>query len=445
MDVEARPHGPLRGQVRPPGDKSISHRALILAALAAGESTIAGLLEGEDVLATARTLSALGVSVERSGEGLWRVAGVGSGGLAEPDTVLDCGNAGTLARLLLGVLAGHPFRALVTGDPSLRRRPMARVTAPLRMMGATIHARADDRLPLAIRGRSQLIPIAWSSPVASAQVKSAILLAGLHAPGETTVVEPLPSRDHTERMLAALGAQVVCRSEPDGRHRVTLRGYAELRPRSFIIPADPSSAAFPLVAALCRPGSEVILTGVGLNPTRTGLFDALARMGARLAIRNRREEGGEPVADLVAQGSELVGIDLSAEIAPRMIDEYPILAVAAACARGPSVLRGLGELRVKESDRLQAMESGLRACGVQARVVGDDLHIEGTGGRPPPGGGRIDAGLDHRIAMSFLVLGGLARRPVRVKGAETIHTSFPGFLELMNGLGAELRALEEEA
>ncbi len=436
MKLRASPHGALSGRASLPGDKSISHRALLLAALAVGESRIAGLLEGEDVMATASALGRLGVELEREGEGRWRVAGVGVGGLAEPDAVLDLGNAGTGARLILGLLAGHPFTSIVTGDVSLRRRPMGRVAAPLRAMGATVLARSGDRLPLAIRGRSDPLPLEWRSEVASAQVKSAVLLAGLHAAGRTSLREPLASRDHTERMLRAMGAEITEEDEPGGGRRVTITGQPELEPQRFTVPGDPSSAAFPVVAATLAEGSRVILEGVGVNPLRTGLYRTLREMGARIGEQRLREQGGEPVADLAVEGSALEAVEVPAARAPSMIDEYPILAVAAARARGVTVMRGLSELRVKESDRFEAVCSGLRACGVRCWSEGDDLFVEGGG--PPPGGALVEARLDHRIAMSFLVLGGIARAPVTVEGAETIATSFPGFVELMNRLGAHI-------
>ncbi len=436
MKLRANPHGALSGRASVPGDKSISHRALLLAALAVGESRIEGLLEGEDVMATATALRRLGVELERDGEGRWTVAGVGIGGLAEPDGVLDLGNAGTGARLITGLLAGHPFTAIVTGDASLRRRPMARVAAPLRETGATILARSGDRLPLAIRGRADPLPLEWRSEIPSAQVKSAILLAGLHAAGRTSVLEPAASRDHTERMLRAMGAEVREEEAEDGGHRVTVTGQPELLARRFTVPGDPSSAAFPTVAALLAPDSRVVLAGVGTNPLRSGLYRTLREMGARIREENTREEGGEPVADLLVESSDLEAVEVPAARVPSMIDEYPILAVAAAGAKGVTAMRGLGELRVKESDRFGAVLEGLRACGVRCWSEGDDLFVEGGG--PPPGGARVEARLDHRIAMSFLVLGGVARAPVMVEGAETIATSFPGFVALMNRLGARI-------
>lgn len=437
MLLRAAPHGALSGAVPLPGDKSISHRSLMLAAMAVGESRVEGLLEGEDVLATAGALRRLGVEVARDALGAWRVWGVGVGGFAEPDQVLDLGNAGTGARLLMGLLAGHAFTSFLTGDASLRSRPMRRVAEPLTRMGASFLARSGGRLPLALTGRGDLLPIVHEGAVASAQVKSAVLLAGLHAPGSTTVIEPAASRDHTERMLAAMGATVLSEPSETGGWRVTVAGQPELAPQSFAVPGDPSSAAFPAVAAALAPGSSVVLRGVGLNPLRTGLYATLREMGAAIRVENERVAGGEPVGDLLVEGGGLRGVEVPAARAPTMIDEYPVLAVAASLARGATVMRGLGELRVKESDRLAVVAEGLAACGARVEVAGDDLTVHGGGG-PPAGGAAIDARLDHRIAMSFLVLGGLARAPVTVRGAEAIETSFPGFRDLMNGLGASI-------
>lgn len=442
MLLRAAPHGALSGAAALPGDKSISHRSLMLAAMAVGESRIEGLLEGEDVLATAGALRRLGVEVARLGSGSWRVWGVGVGGLAEPEEVLDLGNAGTAARLLMGLLAGHAFTSFLTGDASLRSRPMRRVIEPLTRMGATFLARSGGRLPLAVTGRASLLPIVHESPIASAQVKSAVLLAGLHAPGRTTVAEPLASRDHTERMLAAMGAEVASEETETGGRRVTVTGQPELRPQSFAVPGDPSSAAFPAVAAATTPGSAVRLEGVGLNPLRAGLYATLREMGASLRVEAERLAGGEPVGDILVEGGRLRGVEVPPERAPAMIDEYPILAVAAALAEGTTVMRSLGELRVKESDRLAAMAEGLAACGVEVEVAGDDLAVHGRG--KPKGGAVVDALLDHRIAMSFLVLGGLAREPVTVRGAEAIETSFPGFADTMNRLGAGIAAVGDE-
>jgi 3-phosphoshikimate 1-carboxyvinyltransferase len=437
MQLRAHPAAGLRGVTGIPGDKSLSHRALLLGALAVGESRITGLLEGADVLATAAALTALGVDIEHGSDGIWRVHGVGVAGLAEPDRQLDLGNSGTGARLLLGLLAGHPFTSFLTGDDSLRARPMARVITPLTKMGAQFVGRSGDRLPLAITGTTELVPIRYTLPVASAQVKSAILLAGLHAPGRTTVIEPQASRDHTERLLNHLGAAVEVEELEGGARAVSVLGQPELAAVPIVVPGDPSSAAFPLVAAALAAGSSVRLESVGINPLRTGLLDCLQEMGALIRIEAHPELAGEPVADLVIEAGPLRGIDVPPERAPRMIDEYPILAVAAACAAGSTRMTGLGELRVKESDRLRAIAEGLSACGVTVEVGADELVVHGHGG-PPPGGGHIDAHHDHRIAMSFLVLGSLAQAPVSVAGAETIDTSFPGFAALMNRLGARI-------
>lgn len=441
MKLRAEPAAGLRGTTEVPGDKSLSHRALMLGAMAVGASRISGLLEGADVLATMTALGALGVSFEQHGAGVWQVDGVGVGGLAEAEQPLDLGNAGTGARLLLGLLAGHPFTTFVSGDDSLRARPMGRVIAPLAEMGARFLARSGHRLPLAITGTTDLIPIRSRSPVASAQVKSAVLLAGLHAPGRTTVIEPQPSRDHTERLLQHLGAAVEVEDLGDGARAVSVLGQPELAAAPIRIPGDPSSAAFPLVAGALAADSSLRLQGVGINPLRTGLLQCLEEMGADLTIEPRAEPGGEPIADLVVEATPLRGIDVPAERAPRMIDEYPILAVAAACARGTTRMSGLAELRVKESDRLSAIVDGLRACGVEVASDADSLVIEGCAGRPP-GGAQIDARLDHRIAMSFLILGGLSEAPVTVDGAETIETSFPGFAALMNRLGARIEVID---
>jgi 3-phosphoshikimate 1-carboxyvinyltransferase len=437
MRLRAHPAGALDGVAVVPGDKSLSHRALMLAAMAAGESHIEGLLEGADVLATARALEALGVELLRDGPGSWRVFGVGVGGFAEPDQVLDLGNAGTSARLLLGLLAGHPFPVFLTGDPSLRGRPMVRVMQPLSRMGASFLARSGDRLPLAVTGTTELLPIRHEQVAASAQVKSAVLLAGLHAPGRTSVVEPAPSRDHTERLLLHMGARIEIEEHVSGGRVVTISGQPELAATTIAVPADPSSAAFPLVAALISPGSRLRLPAVGINPLRSGLLACLEEMGAQIRLEDRRERGGEPIADLDVSAGELQGIEVPPERAPSMIDEYPILAIAAAFARGRTVMRGLGELRVKESDRLSAIASGLAACGVEVEVGEDSLTVHGLGGRPA-GGAVIDARHDHRIAMSFLVLGTAAEAPVSVDGAETIETSFPDFAGLMGRLGARI-------
>jgi 3-phosphoshikimate 1-carboxyvinyltransferase len=434
-----RPAAPLAGAIRVPGDKSISHRALMLGALAVGRTEISGLLEGEDVLATAAALNALGAHAARVGDGKWAVDGVGVGGLAEPDDLLDLGNSGTSARLLLGILATHPLTAFVTGDASLRRRPMGRVTEPLGRFGAQFLTRDGARLPLAVTGAHRPIPVEYRLPVPSAQVKSAVLLAGLNTPGETTVVEPQATRDHTERMLRHFGGTVATEPAEGGGLRITVHGFPELTAAPIIVPGDISSAAFALVAALIVPGSEVTVEGVGINPLRAGLLDCLRDMGADIALLNEREEGGEPVADLRARAGALTGADIPAERAPKMIDEYPILAMAAACAQGRTVMRGLAELRVKESDRLAAIAAGLGDCGVRVAVDGDDLVVEGDG-RPPQGGAMIAARLDHRIAMAFLVLGLAANEAVRVDDGRPIATSFPDFVPLVNRLGGAVTA-----
>jgi 3-phosphoshikimate 1-carboxyvinyltransferase len=431
----ARPAAPLCGTIRVPGDKSISHRALMLGALAVGRTEISGLLEGEDVLTTAAALNALGARVEPAGDGKWMVDGVGVGGLAEPEDLLDLGNSGTSARLLLGILSTHALTAFVTGDASLRRRPMGRVTEPLSRFGAHFLTREGARLPLAVTGAKSPIPIEYRLPVPSAQVKSAVLLAGLNTPGETTVIEPQGTRDHTERMLRHFGATVAIEPAEGGGKRITVKGFPELVAAPITVPGDISSAAFPLVAALLVPGSEVTIAGVGLNPLRAGLLECLREMGADITLLDAREEGGEPVADLRARAGELAGADIPAERAPRMIDEYPILAMAAACARGRTVMRGLAELRVKESDRLSAIATGLAACGVRVAVEGDDLIVEGAANFPA-GGALITTRLDHRIAMAFLVLGLGANEPVRVDDGAPIATSFPDFVPSMTRLGA---------
>lgn len=429
---------PLGGAVRVPGDKSISHRSLLIGALAIGETVIDGLLEGEDVLRTADAIRALGARAERDAAGVWRVRGVGLGGLCEPAAVLDMGNSGTAARLLMGLLASHPLTAFMTGDDSLCRRPMARVVTPLERFGARFVAREGGRMPLAIVGTGDPVPVAYRLPVASAQVKSAVLLAGLNTPGATTAIEVEPTRDHTERMLRYFGAGVTTVEQDDGALAVSITGQPELSGRAVSVPADISSAAFPLVAALIVPGSEVTLTGVGLNPRRIGLIETLREMGAGIEFRDEREVAGEPVADLHVRAGPLSGVEVPASRAPSMIDEYPILAVAASVATGRTVMHGLGELRVKESDRLAATARGLAACGVDVEETPDSLTVRGAGGRVP-GGGMIETDLDHRIAMSFLVLGLAAEKPVTVDDATPIDTSFPDFVGLMTGLGAAIR------
>jgi 3-phosphoshikimate 1-carboxyvinyltransferase len=421
---------PLSGRLRVPGDKSISHRALMFGALAVGTTKIEGLLEGEDVLRTAAAMRLLGATVERMGEGAWRVSGRGIGGLTEPADVLDMGNSGTAARLICGLLAGHPIFAVMTGDASLRRRPMKRVTEPLTATGARFLTREGGRLPLAVEGARNPLPLDHRLPVASAQVKSACLLAGLCAPGITRVVEPEATRDHSENMLRHFGATVQVGVEGHGRV-IELTGQPELRAAPVMVPGDPSSAAFFVVAALVVPGSRLVIENVGLNPLRTGLFETLREMGAALTVSNARTEGGEPVGDLVIRQGELRGIEVPAGRAPAMIDEYPVLAVAAAFARGVSRFRGLAELRVKESDRLAGTAALLTANGVKVEVEGDDLIVHGTGGAVP-GGGTVATQMDHRLAMSALVMGLAARAPVRVDDGAFIATSFPGFTALVN-------------
>jgi 3-phosphoshikimate 1-carboxyvinyltransferase len=432
----SRPVPHLTGRVTAPGDKSVSHRALMFGALALGETTISGLLEGEDVFCTAAALRALGAEVAQEGA-TWRVRGFGVGGGEEPRDVLDLGNSGTAARLLSGILASHPFVSFMTGDASLRSRPMQRVIEPLSRMGARFVAREGGRLPIAIMGSDEMVPIEYRLPVASAQVKSAILLAGLNTAGETTVIEPQATRDHTERMLRHFGADVRVELANDGGRRITVVGWPELLGRRIVVPGDPSSAAFAVVAACIRPGSDVVVENVGLNPLRAGLYETLKEMGADIAFENSREVGGEPVADLHIRGGALKGVEVPPERAPTMIDEYPILSVAAACAEGTTRMLGLAELRAKESDRLSSVATGLQENGVKHEMGADNLVVHGTGA-PPPGGGMVSTHLDHRIAMSFLVLGVAARQPVAVDDASPIDTSFPGFADLMNGLGARI-------
>lgn len=432
--LSASATGSLTGRVRPPGDKSVSHRSLIFGLLSVGETPIEGLLEGEDVLRTADACRRLGAQVLRLGSGRWRVRGAGLGSLLQPSETLDFGNAGTGSRLMMGVVAGHPIVARFDGDASLRKRPMRRILDPLALQGAEVLEAAEGgRLPLVLRGASEPLPVEYRTPVASAQIKSAVLLSGLNSPGRTVVIEAEASRDHTEKMLAHFGASV--RSEPEGEHgrRITLEGRPELVAQPVVVPADPSSAAFPLVAALITPGSEVLIEGVMINPLRGGLVETLQEMGADIRLENAREEGGEAVADIVARASALRGVDVPAARAPSMIDEYPILAVAAAFAAGETRMRGLAELRVKESDRLAAIAEGLRVNGVDCGIDGDDLIVRGG---DVPGGGLVETHLDHRIAMSFLVMGLASARKVTVDDETMIPTSFPDFRKLMQALGA---------
>ncbi|MGI9418638.1 MAG: 3-phosphoshikimate 1-carboxyvinyltransferase [Geminicoccaceae bacterium] len=440
--LTARRSGPLTGTVQVPGDKSISHRSLILGALAAGETVIEGLLEAEDVLATAAALRTLGTAIERDGEGRWHVHGSGIGGLTAPSGPLDFGNSGTGARLMMGVVASHPITAVMTGDASLTRRPMGRVMAPLTQIGAAFEAQDGDRMPVTVTGSAHPMPICYRLPVPSAQVKSAILLAGLNTPGTTSVIETKPTRDHTERMLSGFGAEIRRETLDDGATRISLTGHPELAPQSLHVPADPSSAAFPMVAALITQGSEITIDGVMINPTRNGLIETLLDMGAGIELQNAREMSGETLADLKITSTPLTGVTVPAERAPAMIDEFPILAVAAATAKGTTRMQGLGELRVKESDRLSAISAGLTANGIDHEVDGNDLIVHG--GRVP-GGGTVETHLDHRIAMAFLVLGLASDRPVTVDDGTMIATSFPEFEALMRAAGADICAVQDGA
>ncbi|MDP5336486.1 MAG: 3-phosphoshikimate 1-carboxyvinyltransferase [Paracoccaceae bacterium] len=430
--------GPLTGEAHVPGDKSISHRSLILGALSVGETRIEGLLEGEDVLDTARAMRAFGAEVIEHGGGRWSVHGVGVGGFREPDQVIDCGNSGTGVRLIMGAMATSPISATFTGDASLNKRPMARVTDPLALFGAQSVGRSGGRLPMTVVGAADPVPVRYVVPVPSAQVKSAVLLAGLNAPGQTVVIEREATRDHTERMLAGFGAEIVTRDTDEGRE-ITLTGQPELVAQDIVVPRDPSSAAFPVCAAIIVPGSDVLVPNIGLNPTRAGLFTTLREMGADLTYENLREEGGEPVADLRARFSpDLHGIEVPPDRAASMIDEYPVLSVVAACATGDTVMRGVKELRVKESDRIEAMATGLRANGITVEDGPDWWIVTGQGHGNIPGGATVASHLDHRIAMSFLVLGMVSRAPVTVDDASPIATSFPVFEPLMQALGARI-------
>ncbi|MEO6380799.1 MAG: 3-phosphoshikimate 1-carboxyvinyltransferase [Nitrobacter sp.] len=438
--LEARKSQSLTGLVRVPGDKSISHRALILGALAVGETRITGLLEGEDVLHTAKAMQALGAKVERraddKNEIVWSVRGVGTGGFAAPTAPLDFGNSGTGCRLVMGAVAGCPITATFDGDASLRSRPMRRILDPLELIGARVLSQSDGgRLPLSLAGARDPLPIVYRTPVPSAQIKSAVLLAGLSAPGVTTVIESEASRDHTELMLKHFGAQIT--SQHEGRHgrRIALTGQPELHGAEVVVPADPSSAAFPIVAALITEGSDIMLTDVMTNPLRTGLFTTLREMGASLEETNSRTDAGEPMAQLRVRASRLRGVEVPAERAPSMIDEYLVLAVAAAFAEGTTTMRGLQELRVKESDRLEATAAMLRVNGVRVEIVGDDMIVEGRG--HVPGGGLVATHMDHRIAMSALVMGCASEAPIRVDDTAFIATSFPDFIPMMRRLGAD--------
>ncbi len=438
IPMTSHPCGPLTGTAEVPGDKSISHRSLILGAMAVGETKISGLLEGEDVLDTAKAMRAFGAEVTDHGNGEWTVHGVGVGGFAEPDQVIDCGNSGTGVRLIMGAMATCPISATFTGDASLNKRPMARVTDPLALFGAQAVGRSGGRLPMTIVGAAEPVPVRYEVPVPSAQVKSAVLLAGLNAPGKTVVIEKEATRDHSERMLAGFGAEIAVEDTDEGRV-ITLTGRPELKPQVIAVPRDPSSAAFPVCAALITPGSDVLVPGIGLNPTRAGLFTTLREMGADLTYENEREEGGEPVADLRAKYSpDMKGINVPPERAASMIDEYPVLSVVAANATGTTMMGGVKELRVKESDRIDAMARGLRANGVTVDEGEDWWSVDGLGIGKVPGGGTCESFLDHRIAMSFMVMGMGAKTPVSVDDGSPIATSFPIFEPLMAALGAKV-------
>jgi 3-phosphoshikimate 1-carboxyvinyltransferase len=429
-------HSPLRGTVKVPGDKSISHRSIMLSALAVGKSEVTGLLEGEDVLATAAAMRAMGARVERLGDGHWVVHGVGIGGLQTPDDVIDMGNSGTSTRLIMGLIASHDITVTMTGDASLRGRPMGRVIDPLTAMGADFSARDSKFLPLTVTGSQNPLPIDYTTPMASAQVKSAVLLAGLHTPGVTTVREKVATRDHTERMLKSMGAEIET-SEEDGLYVVRLTGQPELKPVNFEVPGDVSSSAFLLVAASIIPGSDIMIENVGMNPLRTGVVHALKAMGADIEILNERMLGGEPVADLRVRAATLKGVSELPVDPSTMIDEFPVLFCAAAVAEGTSRFTGLEELRVKESDRLAVMAAGLKANGVELTEFEDGIEIKGAGGKVT-GGGTVATHLDHRIAMSFSVLGQMASGAITIDDAAPIQTSFPVFIDLMTGLGAGL-------
>lgn len=429
--------GPLSGTLTVPGDKSISHRALMLSALAIGESRIEGLLEGEDVHATGAALRAMGAQVERGADGVWTVHGVGVGGLLQPVQALDMGNSGTSTRLLMGLVASHGITATFIGDASLSGRPMGRVTEPLGLMGADFTTSPGGRLPLTMRGLCPAVPIDYRLPVASAQVKSAILLAGLNTPGLTRVVEPVPTRDHSERMLAGFGADLTVETDADGVRTIAIRGEADLRPQQIIVPGDPSSAAFAMVAALIVPGSRVTIRNVGINPTRAGLIAVLQSMGGQIVLRDERVVGGEQVADLDVAHSLLTGVETDPAMVPSMVDEFPVLFVAAALAKGRSVFRGLEELRVKESDRIAVMAEGLRAIGATVEEQPDGLIVDGRDGDPFPGGAIVHARLDHRIAMSFAVAGLMARAPVTIDDVTPVATSYPQFFAQIAQLQGE--------
>ena len=443
--ISAAKSAPLHGVIRVPGDKSISHRSLMLGALTIGETMVSGLLEGEDVLCTAEAMRQMGADIERSDDGLWRIYGTGIGGLRQPSQPLDMGNSGTSTRLLIGLVGGHPITATFTGDASLSKRPMKRVMDPLEMMGATFESEDGGKLPLTVTGTEDALSIEYKLPVASAQVKSAVLLAGLNARGKTSVIEDHPTRDHTENMLRAFGVEVEIEDLENGAQRISVIGHQELQPCAIDVPSDPSSAAFPAVAATITPGSEITLMNVGMNPRRTGVFDCLKEMGADITIKNQRIQGGEPVAEIVIKyNGPLKGITVPESRVPSMVDEFPVFAMAAACAEGDTVMTGLGELRVKESDRLAMIARGLEQCGVKLEEGEDSLTIFGTG-KPPKGGAEIETALDHRIAMAFLVLGGVTNEAITIDDESPIRTSFPNFVELMNEAGCDIAPLKSEA
>ena len=440
LQIISKKCGPLTGTINVPGDKSISHRSLMFGTLAVGETTIKGLLESEDVLNTANAMRSLGAIVQKNDDDSWRVSGVGIGTLQEPETILDFGNAGTGARLVMGIVGSHPISATFVGDNSLSNRPMARVLDPLRSMGAEVIARNKDRLPLSIRGPQTALTLNYQVPVPSAQVKSAVLFAGLNAPGITSVVESTPTRDHTERMLKQFGGDINVTTNEKGQRLIELRGHCELKPQNLEIPGDPSSAAFPIVAALITPDSDITIENVLINPYRSGLITTLQEMGGSIELLNERDSGGETVADIHVKYSKLKGIDVPAERAPLMIDEYPILAIAASFATGETNMTGLEELRIKESDRLAAVANGLKANGINCvegesslKIVGNEQNI---------GGGLVKTHLDHRIAMSFLILGTAASKPVSIDDGAPILTSFPNFIELINSIGSKFSNLE---
>jgi 3-phosphoshikimate 1-carboxyvinyltransferase len=439
--LTARRSGPLRGRIAVPGDKSISHRALMLGAAAIGETVVSGLLEADDVLNTARAMAALGAAVRRGDDGRWHIDGTGVGGFMMPPDPLDFGNSGTGARLTAGLIATTPITATLTGDASLMTRPMGRIIEPLSRFGARIEAAPGGRMPIVIHGAKRPVPIEYRLPVASAQVKSATLLAALNTPGRTTVIEPEATRDHTERMLQAFGARIAV-EEGNGERHISVEGHHELTAGPVAVPGDPSSAGFPLVAALITEGSEVRIDNVLLNPTRIGLVETLVEMGAHIAITERRSAGGEDVGDLEVSASALKAVTVPAARAPSMIDEYPVLAVAAAFAEGTTRLLGLGELKVKESDRLAAMAAGLAANGVSVTLGEDWLEVTGRPGGAGLGGGLVETHLDHRIAMAFLIMGLAAEHAVTVDDGRMIATSFPGFTSLLAGLGADIGQLE---